>query len=453
MEKFLLLNRKFVLRNTTKESILQNIENGSMYELTKEQANLIHLLDGTKKMSEIKKIYDQKSRKIVNFFIENLIEINAIDYINQAEPRFIQKNKVHSRRLESVHLEATGKCNMRCVDCYQGKLVENSERLEYSKLISLLDEIEEMQVGDIGISGGEPLMMEYLFPLLREIEKRNIRISGIFTNGLLINENFIREIKLLTSKFTIFVSLDSIEGKSMLFRGFSGNEASAVISQITRNIFLLIENGFDVTINTMVNKENISFLNEMYSLIETMKIKSWRLGFPKQTQLFKKHIDDFEAEWKLISETCLLILKRHLQNKKPFDLQIEYLYREKLLEQGLPNLKKEDYVCDYEGRRDQCCIKPNGDVVSCAFLNDMPIGNIKKQKLKDIWYSQKMRKVKNTKIKSVKECQGCELLSICGAGCRANAFFLHNDFDNAKDDFACKAMKFFKEEVYPFLIT
>ena len=62
-----------------------------------------------------------------------------------------------------------------------------------------------------------------------------------------------------------------------------------------------------------------------------------------------------------------------------------------------------------------------------------------------------MRNLKEMKIKSVTECRECNLLSLCGTGCRANAFFLNNDFFNAKDSFACNAVKFFKEEIYPLV--
>jgi sulfatase maturation enzyme AslB (radical SAM superfamily) len=54
-------------------------------------------------------------------------------------------------------------------------------------------------------------------------------------------------------------------------------------------------------------------------------------------------------------------------------------------------------------------------------------------------------------VGDVKECIGCKLAYLCGTGCRANAYFLHGNFNNAKDDYACKAMKFFMEQVIPLL--
>jgi len=62
-----------------------------------------------------------------------------------------------------------------------------------------------------------------------------------------------------------------------------------------------------------------------------------------------------------------------------------------------------------------------------------------------------MKAIKTIRIGDVAECQNCELKSLCGTNCRANAFFLHSDFRNAKDDYACKAVQFFKKKVTPLL--
>ena len=62
-----------------------------------------------------------------------------------------------------------------------------------------------------------------------------------------------------------------------------------------------------------------------------------------------------------------------------------------------------------------------------------------------------MSDLKKIQIGDVVECRGCELRSLCGTGCRANAHFLHGDFHNAKDDYACLGVAFFKEKVVPLL--
>lgn len=449
--QFLLLSDKFMIRSSFSKNVLQNLVNGSIYELTEDQYELICLLDGTKTLSEIKNFYTRNSIKKITEFLEILKNLSAVIFNEKPQRRLFYEEKVPDRRLESVHLEASGKCNMKCVHCYQGDFIENMDELNQTEIISLLDQMQKMQVGNIGISGGEPLLMNNLEFLLKSIEERSIRISALFTNGLLIDENFVKVITSLSSKFPVFVSLDSIPGNSFSFRGFSKDQANIILPKIINNIKLLVDSGIRVTVNTVVNHENIDYLEKMYDLINELKVKSWRLGFPKQTSLFKAKGTNFNVKWEDTANRCFGILKNHLINRKPFDLQIEYLYRETLFQQGLHNLSGSDFVCDYEGRRGECCIKPNGDVVSCAYCTEIPIGNIKKNSLNDIWYSPEMQGIKMIRIDTVNECKDCDLISICGTGCRANAYFLHGDFYNAKDDYACIAVKFFKEKVAPLL--
>lgn len=452
MERYVLLNKLFVLKSSESQKVLYNLENGTSYDLSIDQYNFLLLLNGELCLKDIIQQHNQGSKKVIKDFVKNLLTIGALDFEQKQSIRSTLINIVPDRRLESVHLEASSECNMNCVHCYQSKYRNTGAKLQFEEIIFLLDQMAKMQVSNIGISGGESLMMSNVFDIMRAIEERDMRISALFTNGLLINSDVIRSIKSMHSKFGVFVSLDSISEEGMAFRGYTKEKAGTVIRKILRNIEELVFNGFNVVINTVVNSANINELKKMYSVIKGLNVNSWRVGFPKPTPNFKKYLEKFNIEWEIIAEQCLILLEQHFENKMPFHIQIEYLFREELFEQkSLELLSDNDYVCDYEGRRSECCIKPNGDVVSCAYCSDLPIGNIKKSSLWDIWYSSEMEKAKTIRIGDVIECKDCDIRSLCGTGCRANAFFLYSDFWNAKDDYACKAVRFFSERVVPLL--
>lgn len=452
MERYISLSNFFTLKGSMSQKILYDLRHGSNYELTTSQYHFLSLLNGELSLTGIMRRYDQASGKIIKDFIKNLSTIEALDLNKEKVIRHIQTNIVPDRRLESVHLEASAECNMDCVHCYQSKYRKAGMELRFEEIIPLLDQMSGMQVSNVGISGGEPLMIPNLFRIMRAIEERDMRISALFTNGLLVNENVIQEIKSMRSKFGIFVSLDSISEQGMSFRGYSDKEAKGVIEIILQNIKKLVSEGFNVVINTVVNSVNINELQEMYSIIRELNVDSWRIGFPKPTPNFKKYLNKFGLEWDTIANECFILLERHFKNKMPFHMQVEYLFREELFKDGsLDLLSDDDYVCDYEGRRSECCIKPNGDVVSCAYCSDLPVGNIKRSSLSDIWSSSDMNKTKMIRIRDVVECRDCDIKSLCGTGCRANAFFLHSNFQNAKDDYACNAVKFFNEKMVPLL--
>ncbi len=441
------LHRNFVLRQSKSESLLQDLQTGANYPLESDQAEFIRFLDGTKTRSEILGDYDEGSHIVITNFLEKLSGLGAIS-TDGLERVFYEP--VPDLRLEAVHFEPSGVCNMRCAHCYQGSHVKNSLTLPESFVERVLDEMLRLQVSSVSVSGGEPLMMPNLEHLLRNIECRDIYISALFTNGLLIDDKTIRMLSSLRKKPPLYISLDSLPGEQFMFRGFPSKTAKRVLEKIVAGISSLVQAGFRVTVNTVINAENINILERMHDLMLSIGVFNWRLGFPKMTPNFKDHLQ-FSADWNMIAERCFSILQKHFEKGQPFPLQVEYMYRDVLFEQGLPNLTPEDYVCDYEGRRHEVNIKPNGDVVSCAYCNELPIGNIGKSSLWDIWYSAEMQKVKSVKIKGVRDCQGCELIPLCGTGCRANAFFLHGDFFNSRDDYACHAVKFFRDRVRSFL--
>lgn len=449
--KYVSLDDDFTLRHSNEDSTLYCLRNGAIYELYSDQVELMKYLDGSLTVDEILDKYSNESQVEVTQFLESLSQISALCFSNVIKIRQLQLEKAKSRRLESVHLEASGRCNLNCVHCYQAEYVKSKTELTHIEIMHLLDDLQSMQVNNVGISGGEPLMMQNLEDVLIGIEDRDMRISALFSNGLLVDSKFVRMIKERKSIFPVFISLDSIPGENITFRGVSNKNSQRVLNRILNNIKLLIEGGVDVVINTVVNNENIANLDKMYSLISGLGVSSWRIGFPKLTNQFVKYAEDFDVGWCNIAEHCFSLLERHLESNSPFHLQIEYLYREELFSQGLQILSDTDFVCDYEGRRSECCVKPNGDIVSCAYCTDLPIGNIKESSIKDIWYSAQMNQVKMIEIGDVAECKGCELRELCGTGCRANAHFLHGDFNNAKDDYACMAVAFFKDRVVPLL--
>ena len=219
----------FTLKHSTSMSTLYCLRNGTTYELTADQVEFLQSLDGTNTVEQILKQYAKTSRVDVLQFIDQLKNISAVEFTNASAPRVLGRNQVPDRRLEAVHLEASGKCDMKCVHCYQAEYVKSGEELSFDEIIRLLDDLQGMQVNNIGISGGEPLMMSRLADVLSAIEERKMRISAIFSNGLLINGRFIQAVQELRSQFSLFVSLDSIPGVDFSFRGFSSKDSRKVL--------------------------------------------------------------------------------------------------------------------------------------------------------------------------------------------------------------------------------
>jgi radical SAM protein with 4Fe4S-binding SPASM domain len=446
----IILSDNYTLKGSISEKLLIELRGGKKYALDSDQYEFLSLLDGRYEVAEIMAQYDAESQALARDFLHNLQQIGAISPVQKNERRTLFVENIPDPRLQGVHLEITSRCNMRCVHCYQGKNLHASDDLTLGEIKGLVDEIKPLQTEHIGISGGEPLLREDLFEIIRFIEKADMRVSSLFTNALLVNADIISAILACRSKFTIFTSLDAITPAGMKFRGFERREGSIVLKRVISNIKKLVASGIPVVINTVVARHNAKDLLRMYKVIRYLGIKSWRIGFPKRAGFFKNNFHEFEEDWGRVLNLCFTLLKHHLNEGQPFHLQIEYLFREELFK-NFRLLSENDFVCDYEERKESCCIKPNGDVVSCAYCNDFVIGNIRQSRLSDIWYSQDMQTIKNMRIGDVAGCRDCNLRAYCATGCRINAFFTHGDFCHATDDHACKAVKFFVEHIMPFL--
>jgi len=410
------------------------------------------MCNGQKTLSEILEDYDSDSRKVALEFLKNLQQIGAICFTNEKNPRDFP-DLVIDPQLQSIHFELTSRCNMKCLHCYQESYLRKPTDLTFAEIQKLIREMRKLQVEKVGISGGEPFMRFDLFKIIDMIEENEIAISSILTNGLLLNDEIIEKLHKCQGQFSLFVSLDGMRPESMKLRGFKSNRYKQIFERLIKNIQTTAEAGIPIMINTVVTKDNIVDLYQMYDWLKEMRVIGWRIALPKLVGAFRKHHSAFFLPRDEIFEVYLRIIKRYLATENSmnnnFRLQIEHFFRLEVFE-NLEFLPPTAFACDYDGKRQSCCIKPNGDVTPCPLYIDLPIGNIRKQSLESIWYSKTMRKIKDIRICDVKECQSCSLSSLCATGCRANAIFLHGSIE-ARDDDACAAVKFFVQKVAPVL--
>src|SRR4030042_2096322 len=434
------LSDDFTVKASIDEATLLNLKTREKFDLDKEQLDFIRSGDGTQTQKEIISQYDEKSVVVVEELIVNLHRIGAIEY--NSDPREVEINRVPTPRLQVVHFEPFSKCNMFCIHCYQGDRYDREkDNLTLDEIKGLVKQMKTMQVEGVSISGGEPFVDLMILDAAVYIEECEMKVLSFFTNGILITKEVVKRVKALRGKPTFFVSVDSATGYGMNFRSMNQLQGDEAVKKIVKAMETLVKNGFDVVVNTVLNVCNIQDLEKMHEMMRKLKVRSWRIGYPKRTGNFaNKDYQGFEVPSEKLLERCLEVLQYHFEKGKPFDLQIEYLYRRSLVE-NFHEVADDDYVCDYENRREGCCIKPNGDVVSCAYCCDQVLGNIKQQPLWDIWYSDKMRAIKDLRIKDIEECKDCELRNYCATGCRANACFLGGEFGKSKDLYACKAVK------------
>jgi radical SAM protein with 4Fe4S-binding SPASM domain len=453
MNNNIVLNETFSIKGDKLNKFLFDIKTGKKYLINEKQFEILVLCGGALTEMEISnRVEINVSANNVNLFLKKLKKINAIRYGNVGRRTFI--NLTDKRQLKEVQWEITDSCNLNCLHCYQGKYLREGSDFSLQKCRAVIKEMSALGVERVSLSGGEPLMRKDLFDILKYLQEDNIKVQAIFTNGILISSELLEKIKTLNFKPRFNISLDGVGDESLSIRGFNSKKTQlAYLDTVFKNVLLLKENGFQIRINTILNKLNYLEMEDMYEKLSKVKGLSWSIGFPREmgSCVINKELISIDSE--LMLDVCKKIIQTHLiriKNKKNrINLKIQNLFHEKFIN-NLVYYSAESYVCNYENKESSICLKSNGDILPCSVLFDFVMGNLRKEKLYDIWNSKRMREFKEVKIKDLKGCAECKFAKLCGGGCRATANILKKDI-KSNDPLACKFMKYFFKEIKPLL--
>lgn len=172
---------------------------------------------------------------------------STFHHCNICEPRY-------------VTIKPTLRCNAACQHCNpRSKQFSTDHKLSIMEYEKLVDQLKKMNVQQICISGGEPLIYPHVVELVRLISARDIQVS-INTNGWLLTTHMFERL-MDAGLLTINLSLDScFPHVHDSLRGVSGLFDKAV-SQIS----LCRETGipFLLNIRMILSRYNYTHIPEM----------------------------------------------------------------------------------------------------------------------------------------------------------------------------------------------
>jgi MoaA/NifB/PqqE/SkfB family radical SAM enzyme len=89
---------------------------------------------------------------------------------------------------DTLFLEVVGACNQRCLHCYAASDPTETARLSRSTCESVLVDARLLGFRRVQLTGGEPLLCEFLPELVARVRALEIAECEIFTNGLLLDQ-------------------------------------------------------------------------------------------------------------------------------------------------------------------------------------------------------------------------------------------------------------------------
>jgi len=333
----------------------------------------------------------------------------------------------------------TNLCNLRCRHCYQnaGREAAGGELTREEKL-EVLKQIDELGVPALALSGGEPTIHPDFLPIVEEGARRGLYMA-VATNGILFaNESFAdRAIK--AGLRYAEVSLDSANPEVHdEFRGVKGAWEKTV--QGIRNLIKLgggrVSTGIAATV-TKLNKNEISDiirLGEELGVTRVIFFNFIPTGRGREAQELDLTPEEREevlreiyrasrrSSVQVVSTAPQLARVSWQMSNGEDVLPTHFTPPQSTTLRGLA-----EFIGGCGAGRIYLAIQPDGVVTPCVFMPEIRLGNLRRERLRDIWLNHKVVNDLRDKDLLKGPCGGCEYRYVCG-GCRARAYAYFGDY-------------------------
>lgn len=313
-----------------------------------------------------------------------------------------------------ISWNTTNSCNLTCRHCYRDAGKKAEKELTTAEGFDLINQVSEAGFKIIIFSGGEPLMRQDIFKLVRYARTQGLK-AVLGTNGTLLNKEIATRLKEARVN-TVGISLDSVQpAKHDGFRGLPGAwQASVKGMQYCR------EAGLPFQIHTTVmdwNQEDIEKLTDF--AVERGAIAHhifFLVPVGRAADIEVQSLKAIEYE---------RLLKAIMKKQKEVRIEIKPTCAPQFIrvaaQMGVQTRFKRGCLAGIA----YCIIGPEGEVRPCAYL-DITVGNVREMPFKVIWLENKVFQRLRT-MDYNGNCGTCKYKHCCG-GCRARAYFYHGDY-------------------------
>jgi len=297
----------------------------------------------------------------------------------------------------------TSRCNLACKHCY-AYLYRKEEELNTRDVIKIIEDAANAGVERIHYTGGEPLIREDIFDVLRHTLDLGLSTS-IFTNATMVNERIANELAKLD--VVVYTSMDGYSKETYeSIRGIN------TWDRFIRGLKALINSGVYVHVNISVTETNWEYVGKTIrkalefgaSSISIIPAMPSGRALSNGIYVRAKHFLQALKEATKVAREMGIILWVWCA---PF----------------VPIVERSPYIrcgnCRYWDVMD---ITPSGRVILCDVLN-YEICDIKKLGIKGAWKVLKehplVQRIMSPRLRY--PCSDCPLSDYCKGGCYARA--------------------------------
>jgi len=324
----------------------------------------------------------------------------------------------------------TRRCNLSCLHCYSSsKDVPYERELTTEEALRVLDDLASFRVQALILSGGEPLLREDVFLLIREARDRGIPTS-LSTNGMLITPPVAREIRRSGLSY-VGISLDGIGSVHDRFRRVDG-----AFRKTLEAVRLCRDQGVKVGLRFTLTRHNLADLPRLFHLMEEERIPKLYLSHLvyagrgirardadlslEETRFAVDYIIEKALQYALSGAIHEIVTGNndadgvylYLKLKDRFPEKAEILYRR---------------LCAWGGNSSGVMLAnldSRGDVHPDPFWAHYTFGNVRERPFSAIWtdLSDPLMAALKRRPRRIKgRCAACRFMEICGGNTRVRA--------------------------------
>ncbi len=320
----------------------------------------------------------------------------------------IAQNNGGLAKPEFIILDVTHRCNLKCNICEIRK-DRSSEELKTEEIKDLIDQAREWGVSEFVLSGGEPFVREDIWEILDFVKERNFRI-GVLTNGILLNEDFIKRLLpyLSCDALSLNISIDAMTPSIQDdIRGSQGCFERTMHGLTILSDLKIKHSNINFNTISIILNENLEELLPLVNLLKSLRVNSIQLQPLLSNNLIMKQRQRNIKYW--VPGDRLTVLDNVIDSLIAFKKQNAGLLRNsgnnlrliKKYFRGL--LSSNDIKCHYITKT--MLIANNGDATTCFG----GYGNIRDKALQALYMSDKSLKMR-------------EAVSSCKAPCLLPCF-------------------------------
>lgn len=334
------------------------------------------------------------------------------------------------RYKNNVQWSVTGACNLRCKHCFMSAPEARHGNPSHEELMNIVGQLAECGVFNVGITGGEPLIRSDFWEITDALLSKDININAIYTNGLLVNETFVREYKKRGLHAGVQMSYDGVGWHDWL-RGIDGTEEA-----VRKAFVLLHENGIRTSAAMCLHRKNAHTIRDTVRWLAANGAESLKINRIQAVGEWEKQDTDIRLTDEETIHAYAEYIPQFFADEAPLSLTLDGAFSFtrsshqafiSYIRPCSPENEKIKLSCFSLG--ESFYIGAEGMVAPCMMMADHPFSqrfpNVHETPLKEILGDSELMKLSQTKVADVRngndECRKCPHLEKCSGGCRQSA--------------------------------